>query len=216
MQRFVLSQNIQRTRLLLTVESNDNSRKMLASMIHEWERELALLNVERWGAASGPSPERYGVGGATSVLAASRWAASEFQRFPGACLLLDPGPGLRILDLNDAYAAATLADPGKVAGDRLFQVFPDNPNDPAADGVRNLYASLNRAVETGLAQAMAVQRYDVCNAAGQWEERYWRPLNTPIFSDGGHLLYLLHQVQEVTGEVLAARGPGEGAAYSGA
>lgn len=205
MQRFVLSQNIQRTRLLMTVENNESSRRMLAAMIHQWEVELACLNAEKWGAAKGPGPERYGVGGATSVLAASRWAMNEFQKFPGLCMLLDPGPGLRIIDLNDSYAAATLVDPGRVAGDRLFQVFPDNPEDPDADGVLNLYNSLNMAVDTGVAQTMAVQRYDVRDAAGHWVPKFWRPLNTPIFSDSGRLLYLLHQVQDVTDAVLGAQ-----------
>ena len=216
MQRFVLSQNIQRTRLLLMVENNESSRRMLTTMIHQWEVELACLNADKWGAAAGPGPERYGVGGATSVLEASRWVASEFQRFPGACILLDPGPGLRIIEINDAYGSATLTQPDKVAGDRLFQVFPDNPNDPAADGVLNLYASLNKAAATGLPQVMAVQRYDVRDARGVFVERHWRPLNTPIFAANGQLLYVLHQAQDVTDEVLAARGPGEDAAYSGA
>lgn len=212
MQRFVLSQNIQRTRLLLMVESNESSRRMLKAMIHQWEGELAYLNAEKWGAAGGPQPGRYGVGGASSVVEAARWAESEFQRFPGLCMLLDPGPGLRIIEVNDAYAAATLTRPDKVAGDRLFQVFPDNPEDPQADGVRNLYASLQTTMLTGLAQLMALQRYDVRDAAGCFQVRYWRPMNTPIFSDSGHLLYVLHQAQDVTDEVLAGRGAGVNAA----
>jgi PAS domain-containing protein len=205
MQRFVLSQNIQRSRLLLMVESNESSRRMLKTMIHQWEGELACLNAEKWGAAGGPQPGRYGVGGASSVIEAARWAESEFQRFPGLCMLLDPGPGLRIIEVNDAYAAATLTKPDKVAGDRLFQVFPDNPEDPQADGVRNLYASLQKTMETGLAQLMAVQRYDVRDDAGRWVQKFWRPVNTPVFSDGGHLLYVLHQAQDVTDEVLAVQ-----------
>lgn len=216
MQRFVLSQNIQRARLLMTVENNESSRRMLKSMIHQWEVELACLNADKWGAANGPRPEQCGVGGATSVLEASRWAASEFQRFPGACMLLDPGPGLRIIEINDAYASATLTRPDKVAGDRLFQVFPDNPDDPGADGVLNLYASLNKAATTGLPQLMALQRYDVRDARGLFVERYWRPLNTPIFAANGQLLYVLHQAQDVTDEVMAARDSSENADYSGA
>lgn len=205
MQRFVLSQNIQRSRLLLMVENNDSSRRMLMTMIHQWEGELARLNAEKWGAAGGPQPGRYGVGGASSVVEAARWAESQFQRFPGLCMLLDPGPGLRIIEVNDAYAAATLTNPDKVAGDRLFQVFPDNPDDPLADGVRNLYASLQSAMLTGVAQLMALQRYDVRDATGCFQRRYWRPMNTPVFSDSGHLLYVLHQAEDVTDEVLGAR-----------
>jgi hypothetical protein len=63
---------------------------------------------------------------------------------------------------------------------------------------------------------MTLQRYDVRDARGMFVERHWRPSNTPIFAENGQLLYVLHQVQEVTDEVLAARDPGKGAAYSGA
>lgn len=34
----------------------------------------------------------------------------------------------------------------------LFEVFPDNPNDPHATGVRNLAASLQRIITTRAAQ----------------------------------------------------------------
>jgi hypothetical protein len=51
---------------------------------------------------------------------------------------------------------------------------------------------------------MKVQRYDVRDAAGDFAERHWRPINTPIFDDTGRLLYLLHHVADVTAEHLRA------------
>jgi len=74
-----------------------------------------------------------------------------------------------------------------IAGEKLFDVFSDNPNDPSADGVSNLYASLKIAAETGRPHTMAFQRYDVRDAAGRFVERYWRPLNTPLFDQEVHL-----------------------------
>jgi hypothetical protein len=44
----------------------------------------------------------------------------------------------------------------RLAGERLFDVFPDNPDDPPADGVSNLYASLRIAAETGQPHAMKI------------------------------------------------------------
>ncbi|WP_246208164.1 hypothetical protein [Bradyrhizobium rifense] len=49
-------------------------------------------------------------------------------------MLLDPGPGLQIVDINAAYAKATLIVRESVLGRSLFEVFPDNPDDPHADG----------------------------------------------------------------------------------
>jgi hypothetical protein len=75
-------------------------------------------------------------------------------------MLLDSGPGLTIIDINSAYAAATLIARGDVVGRSLFEVFPDNPNDALADGVSNLCASLKIVADTGQPHAMAIQRYD--------------------------------------------------------
>ena len=43
----------------------------------------------------------------------------------------------------------------------LFEVLPDNPDGPAATGVRNLEASLKRVLHERTADAVALQEYDV-------------------------------------------------------
>ena len=40
-------------------------------------------------------------------------------------------------------------------------MFLDNPDDPAADGIRKLRASLERVLTRGVANTMALQKYDV-------------------------------------------------------
>lgn len=49
----------------------------------------------------------------------------------------------------------------QLVGRHVFDVFPDNSNDPAATGMRTLKASPYRALTTGERDAMALQRYDV-------------------------------------------------------
>jgi PAS domain-containing protein len=116
-------------------------------------------------------------------------------------MLLDPGPGLQIVDINTAYAEATLTDRDSVVGRSLFEVFPDNPDEPLADGVSNLYASLRTVAQTGRAHAMAVQRYDICDPDGSFIERHWQPINSPIHDENGRLAFLLHHVEDVTDQV---------------
>jgi hypothetical protein len=65
------------------------------------------------------------------------------------------------------------------------RVFPDNPDDAAADGASNLYAWLRIAAETGRPHAMEVQRYDMRDPTGRFVERDWRPRNTPVFDAAG-------------------------------
>lgn len=43
----------------------------------------------------------------------------------------------------------------------MFEVFPDNPDDLNANGVRNLHSSLQRVLATKKSDAMAVQKYDI-------------------------------------------------------
>ena len=115
---------------------------------------------------------------------------SEFDRSPHPYMLLDPGPGLKIIDINAAYAAATFIARGDVVGNSLFEVFPDNPTDALADGVSNLYASLKIVAETGRPHAMAVQRYDIRDPNGGFVERHWQPMNSPIHDNDGRLVFL--------------------------
>ncbi len=112
---------------------------------------------------------------------------SLFNASPAAYLVLAPNPPeFTIAAVTDAYLAATNTCRDTIIGRSLFEVFPDNPNDPRADGVRKLRASLMRVLETRAADRMAIQKYDIPrrNADGGFEERYWNPLNTPFSMDG--------------------------------
>ncbi|MBS0524091.1 MAG: PAS domain-containing protein [Proteobacteria bacterium] len=113
-------------------------------------------------------------------------------------LLLDPGPGLPILEASATYVEATMTRRADLIGRNLFDVFPDNPADPGADGVANLYASLRIAAVSGKPHRMPVQRYDVRDSNGAFVERYWQPVNTPLMDSEGHVVALLHEVTDVT------------------
>ncbi|MGW0750929.1 PP2C family protein-serine/threonine phosphatase [Streptomyces sp. NPDC002587] len=128
-----------------------------------------------------------------------------FRALPGAVALLTPD--LMYQDANDAFLIISGRTREQVIGRYLFDVFPDNPNDPAATGMRNLHASLQRVAATGERDAMALQRYDVESSErpGEWEERYWSPVNVPVFAPDGTVALLLHRVEEVT-ELIRARG----------
>jgi PAS domain S-box-containing protein len=127
---------------------------------------------------------------------------SLFESAPGLYLALRPdAPVYTIVAVSDAYARATMTRREDIVGRGLFEVFPDNPDDAAASGMRNLSASLARVIETGQSDTMAVQKYDVRKPAelgGGFEARWWSPLNSPAFDRSGRLAYLLHRVEDVT------------------
>jgi hypothetical protein len=107
-------------------------------------------------------------------------------------------PEFEIIDANDAYLAATMRQRASLAGCDMFEAFPDNPAVPDADGVANLRQSLTNARSSGSRQVMKVQRYDVINPEGQWETRYWRPVNWPVLDKAGTVLALVHHVMDAT------------------
>ncbi|ARE79380.1 protein phosphatase [Streptomyces sp. Sge12] len=128
-----------------------------------------------------------------------------FQALPGAVALLTPD--LVFADVDESFLSAFGRTREQLVGRYLFDVLPDNPTDPGANGVRNLRASLERVKATGVRDSMAVQRYDVesPHGSGVWHERYWSPVNVPVLAPDGSVALLLHRVEEVT-EIIRARG----------
>lgn len=204
MQRFVCEQNVSHFQKLLGSASDPTLRQTLELLLASAKRELALINSELQGADS--SPPRLRRNRAVDPRAIREQLRLQFDASPHPYMLIDPGPGLRILDINDAYAQATLIQREDVVGKPLFEVFPDNPELDTADGVSNLYQSLSAVVKTGEPHAMAVQRYDIRAPDGEFVERHWQPINTPIHDDAGKLVCLLHHVEDVTSIVLAGGG----------
>ncbi|MER5940015.1 SpoIIE family protein phosphatase [Streptomyces sp. NPDC001928] len=128
-----------------------------------------------------------------------------FQGLPGMVALLTPE--LVYVDANADFQRLSGRTRAELVGRYLFDVFPDNPNDDTATGMRNLQASLLRVVATGERDAMALQRYDVEDPMrpGEWEERYWSPVNAPVLGPDGKVALLVHRVEEVT-ELIRLRG----------
>ncbi len=199
MKRFVCEQNIEHFRKLLTDARDPPQRTALERLLVDYNRELAMLDAAEKGTDSTPiqKQRRHSVDAA-----AIREGLSDFDSSPHPYLLLDPGPGLRIVDVNAAYLAATLTERSIIVGKSLFDVFPDNPDQPLADGVNNLFTSLKTVAKGGRPHAMAVQRYDIRDATGTFVERHWQPINTPIHDSSGQLVFLLHHVEDVTDQVV--------------
>jgi len=122
-----------------------------------------------------------------------------FQSTPGLYLVL--APDFTIKAVTDAYLHATMTNREDILGRGVFDVFPDNPSDPSATGVRNLRTSLQRVLQDKTSDAMAVQKYDIRkpeSEGGGFEERYWSPVNSPVLGPTGEVLYIIHRVEDVT------------------
>ncbi|WP_169331312.1 hybrid sensor histidine kinase/response regulator [Massilia timonae] len=122
-----------------------------------------------------------------------------FDATPSPYLVLSSD--LRIVSVNRAYLRATSTVREDILGKGIFEVFPDNPADSAANGVEKLEASLLRVLQTRSADTMAIQKYDIRVPGPHgtcFEERYWIPINTPVFGADGEVTHIIHRVEDVT------------------
>ncbi len=123
---------------------------------------------------------------------------SLFEAIPGKYLVMDRG--FEIVAVSHQYLAATNRTHDELISKNLFDAFPDNPDDPAATGVRNLRSSLERVLQTKGADTMPLQKYDIprpLDEGGGFEERYWSPANSPVL-ENGEVAYIIHRVEDVT------------------
>jgi hypothetical protein len=188
-QHFILKQNRSRFIELLEREKDERFRKIAEGMLREVERDLAFLEASLTGAGGRETP-------VDDTVAITHFRASTLGS-PKLGMALDPGPGLRIIDVNETFVRESLQPRANLIGRPLFDTFPDNPDDPTADGMSALYASLRMAALSGEAQVMPAQRYDVQNTQGVFVTRYWRVVNTPIFDRDHRLAYLLQEVERL-------------------
>ena len=130
-----------------------------------------------------------------------------FQAGDEAYLALTPD--LTIVGASDAYLQSTLLWHEQIKGRHVFEVFPDNPAEPEADGEQNLGRSLRDVLAQATPQAIFEQRYDVrdyVSGEGDWVTRYWRVVNTPVFGSGSdEITHVIHQVADVSHAVIMRR-----------
>jgi serine phosphatase RsbU (regulator of sigma subunit) len=127
-----------------------------------------------------------------------------FHSLPGMVALLTPD--LVYADANKDFQRLAGRTREQLVGRYIFDVFPENPNDPAAAGMRETQASMLRVVATGERDTMALVRYDIEDPErpGLWEEHYWSPVNAPVLGPDGRVVLIVHRVEEIT-ELLRAR-----------
>ena len=121
-----------------------------------------------------------------------------FEAIPGLYLVLLPNaPDFTIVAASDAYLQATLTERETILGRGLFEVFPEAPGTTA---IGNTAASLLQVLQQHTSHTMPVQKRDfrLPDAADAFAERFWSPINSPVFGVGGEVAYILHQIEDVT------------------
>ncbi|RAU30223.1 PAS domain-containing sensor histidine kinase [Pseudomonas sp. RIT411] len=129
-----------------------------------------------------------------------------FEALPHLVLVLTPGPDFVMVAANEGRLRGTNTRREDCIGRSIFEVFARNPDGQSEFGAGVLRASLERVVQTGRPDRMAITKYDIPRPAsegGGFEVRYWSPLNVPVLDDRGEVRYIIHQTEDVTDQVLA-------------
>ena len=73
-----------------------------------------------------------------------------------------------------------------LVGRDIFTTFRPNPSVPDESGPRDLRASLERVLATGVRDVMPLTRYDIeePDRPGVFDERHWAIVNIPVLADG--------------------------------
>jgi len=129
-----------------------------------------------------------------------------FDSLPGLFLVLTPD--LKIVSASDAYLAATMTRREDLTGRYIFDVFPDNPEDDSATGVSSVRGSFDRVRQTCAPDTMAIQKFDIRRPDGEFEERYWCPINSPVLGSDRRIEYFIQLVSDVTEFVRQKSGNG--------
>jgi len=119
-----------------------------------------------------------------------------FEALPGLYLVL--AKDLSVVAASDAYLAATMTRREVILGLKMWEIFPDNPDDPTVEGSKHVRESQQRALATRRADTMAVQKYDIPRPDGTYDVRYWSPMHVPVLDAAGEIAYVIHRVEDVT------------------
>src|ERR1700722_11993794 len=112
-------------------------------------------------------------------------------------MLLDPD--FRIRGVNAAYETISMRRRDDMLGELVFDLFPDDPDDPQASGSAQLQASLESAMRQRGSDAMPIVRYDIVDPRdpGVFLPKLWTWTNTSV-DDGDEQIGVLLHVAEIT------------------
>lgn len=122
-----------------------------------------------------------------------------FHALPGLYLLMTPD--FFVVDTTDAYLQAALLSRNQIVGRYIFDVFPNNPENPNIDSQSELKLSLNQVLEHKQMHTMPVIQYDIIDhttSQNRFLKRYWRSSNTPIFDAKNDICCILHETSDIT------------------
>jgi PAS domain S-box-containing protein len=136
---------------------------------------------------------------------AGRYYRALFESAPGCYLVLTPGD-YEIVAVSEAYLRATMRTREALAGQKLFDAFPDDPGRPDPEAAARLRASLERVTRDKRADVLGVECFPIArpdSLGGGFEDRYWSIVHSPVLGPDGEVAYITMRVEDVTDYLLS-------------
>ena len=125
-----------------------------------------------------------------------------FDAIPVAVLVFDRD--LTMVHANPAYLAAVGMGLHQIAGQKIFDVFPDDPSSTGPSQSSALRTVMMGAIEHGRTQELRAYPYDIPNGLGGFDRRLWNVTEVPIKGPDGRTRLVVHHTEDVT-ELIDAR-----------
>jgi len=138
-----------------------------------------------------------------SALAFDYWKL--FQDLPDSYLLFEAAEPHRIVEVNRAGERLVAVSRKETVGRPLFEVFPDMSQKFKETGMSELKRRIGEVIESHRPKQFEVTRYDIKDADGVLQVRYWRTNYVPLLDEEKVVQYVLMATRDVTEEVRAAR-----------
>ncbi|WP_292038214.1 PAS domain-containing protein, partial [Massilia sp. UBA6681] len=120
--------------------------------------------------------------------------------------LFSPSEDPVFVAVNDAFLRTSTRTREELLGTRLFAAF-DTPRETPEAPAAALQESIMQAIRTGKPQTMPAQHYPIkvkqADGSDAFEDRYWNAVNAPVFDAAGQLIFVLHYMLDITGQVEA-------------
>ncbi|WP_308206878.1 SpoIIE family protein phosphatase [Actinoallomurus rhizosphaericola] len=120
-----------------------------------------------------------------------------FAATPSPCLVLTPE--LVIVEANQCYSDTTGRTRDELVGRYMFDAFPTE-HDAGLRGSRSLETSVRRAAVTRQRDIQGPMKYDipVAGRPGEFEERYWSTITSPVLGSDGEAMLFVVRTEDVT------------------
>lgn len=102
------------------------------------------------------------------------------------------GPDLVIRYCNAAFCRLVNRHLDQVQNRYIFDTFPESE-----ETMRHVRGEFERVLE-GSTVVLDELKYDIANAEGVMEARYWRLVNSPLMDEHGNVTHILQQAEDIT------------------